>query len=168
MKSTARSPRVLTAADVMNRTVVTVPHRMPLGTVARTFARCNTNILPVVDGQGEFIGAIAMAELFRWASEGGHYDTPGCIDWRTMASGAGRTDEVRWYLMKDPPVVAPGTGIPELAELLRKSRVVLVIDKQRRPVGTILAVDVLAVTDPFETQPPKKLEPHLTESQQAD
>lgn len=168
MKGNAKPARVLTAADIMNRTIVTVPHRIPLGIAARTFARTNSLVLPAVDEQGKFVGAISAMEVHQWASAGGHYDACASPDWRTMTPGTGRTDEVRWYLMKNPPVVAPETGIPELVELLRKSRVVLVVDNKRRPVGKILAVDMLAVTGPFESQPSEKLVPRLRDGEQVD
>jgi CBS-domain-containing membrane protein len=137
----------------MNRQVVAVPQHTLLGRVGQTFARCNTYVLPVIDGEGKFIGAISMAELLRWAGGGGHFYSCTGPDLLAMSSSAAHADEVRWHLMKNPPVVGPEAEISELLQLLRDFRVVLVVDQQRNPVGTILAVDVLAAMDQTESRP---------------
>ncbi|SDX51456.1 CBS domain-containing membrane protein [Albimonas donghaensis] len=53
----------LTAADIMSRDLVTVRPEAPLGEIADLFRRRRFASLPVVDGQGRFLGVIFQIHL---------------------------------------------------------------------------------------------------------
>ncbi len=52
-----------TAADIMTRTVVTVPPDMPVGEVAETLARERFGAVPVVDAAGVVRGIVTEEEM---------------------------------------------------------------------------------------------------------
>lgn len=59
----------LTAADIMSRDLVTVDADTPLGQVADLFRRHAFTSLPVVEGDGRFLGVIFQIHLIRRARE---------------------------------------------------------------------------------------------------
>lgn len=155
MNSNRNYKRTLTAADVMSRVPVTVHHRMPLRGAGRVLAFCGHHVLPVTDEQGRFVGTLTAADVLRWALDGSTgggqwcYDTSAWTDWQMMAPGAGRTDEVRWYMVPDPFAVTADTSLADLAQEMRERRAccAVVIDDQQQPVGVVSGGHFLAADD---------------------
>ena len=61
----------LTAEDVMQREVITIPHDLPLREAARLLSREQIGGAPVVDGAGRCIGVLSATDFVRWAGKEG-------------------------------------------------------------------------------------------------
>lgn len=139
----------LTAADVMVRVPVLIPHCMSMRAAARLLSRQRSCKAPVVDGSGRCVGLLTAANFLRWIGhdEGEYVVQPACIwcDWQVVNPGPTGKDEVRRHMTADPALVAPATRLAEVARLLLgESRpCVIVVDGQRRPIGIVPRRDIL-------------------------
>jgi CBS-domain-containing membrane protein len=140
-----------TAADLMNRALVTVPHRMTLRGAAKVLARWQAHVLAVTDDRGQFAGMLSAADLLGWvAGDEQNQDTGARSEWHLLAPVGGRNDEVRWHLAANPAVAVPSASLFDLAWLMHRARTgwVVILDEQRRPIGVVSAVDLLAADWP--------------------
>lgn len=62
----------LTAADLMNRDVVTIPEGMSLRAAAHVLFQNQISGAPVVDTEGRCIGILSATDFVRWAEQGDH------------------------------------------------------------------------------------------------
>lgn len=144
-----RKPRrSLTAADVMQRTRLTVPHRMSLRAAARVVGHRRAHLVPVTDDQGRFVGVLSAAELLRWVGRPppeSEDDRAVWTDWQLHVSTGRRSEEVRWHLLDEPVVATPGTGLDDLAGKMRAARSgwAFILDEGHRPVGVVSAADLM-------------------------
>jgi len=60
----------MTAADVMNRDVVTVTDTTSVQETIETMIATRRKILPVVDAQGQLVGVVGRSDLLRVLVEG--------------------------------------------------------------------------------------------------
>jgi CBS-domain-containing membrane protein len=67
MIATAKPALALTAADIMSREVVTVPHHTTVRDAAALLRRARVSGAPVVDDQGRCVGALSSVDFLRWA-----------------------------------------------------------------------------------------------------
>jgi CBS domain-containing protein len=120
----------LTAADLMNQEVVTIPQDMTLRAAARLLAREQISGVPVVNAQGQCVGILSASDfLALWAAE-----------------GAAADEEVHRHMTADPVLVEPSTPITTLARMMIDAHIhrVVVVDGQRKPIGVVSSTDVLA------------------------
>jgi CBS domain-containing protein len=59
----------LTAGDLMNREIRTLPADMPIKEAAMELARWGLRGMPVVDSTGQLIGMLSMSDLARWVAQ---------------------------------------------------------------------------------------------------
>ncbi len=146
----------LTAADVMGRVSVLIPHRMSMRAAARLLSRQRPCDAAVVDGSGRCVGLLTAADFLRWIGhdEGEGGAPPACVwcDWQLVGPNPAGKDEVRRHMTADPAFAAPATRLAEVARLLLGARkpCVIVVDGQRRPVGIVRRSDLLAAATPRE------------------
>lgn len=140
--------QLLTAADVMRPTRLTVPYRMSLRTAARLVGHRRAHLVPVTDDQGRFIGVLSAADLLRRVIRHSPdpEDDPGVwTDWQLPVPTEGRSEEVRWHLLDDPVVARPDTRLDDLAGQMRAARScrAFILDDRHRPVGVVTAADLI-------------------------
>jgi CBS-domain-containing membrane protein len=145
----------LTAANLMNRDVITVPQEMSLPVAARVLADAQISGAPVVDSEGRCIGVFSTADLARRAQREKRAaqkapTIPGCVcsdwevvehDWDTLPA-----ESVSWYMTADPVLVSPEARIGELARMMVDAHIhrLIVAGADRRPSGIVSSTDVLA------------------------
>src|SRR5690242_12910723 len=88
----------LTAADVMGRVSVLIPHRMSMPDAARLLSRRRSQGAAVIDGAGRCVGLLAGADFLRWIGHGEGEDRvqPACVwsDWQVVEETPKAGDEV--------------------------------------------------------------------------
>lgn len=156
----------LTAAEVMARVSMVIPHRMSMRAAARLLSRQRSCYAAVVDGSGRCVGVLTAADFLRWV---GHDEGEGAVqpagvscDWQVVDPRPTGKDEVRHHMTVNPALVAPATRLAEIARLLlgEGKPCVLVVDGQRRPIGIVPRSDILAAatrTEPVEPELPQRL-----------
>jgi CBS domain-containing protein len=139
MIASSKQLHSLTAKDLMNHEVVTVPQDMTLQEAARLLAKEQISGVPVVDAEGRCVGVLSATDfLALWAMEGEPTDA-----------------EVRRHMTADPVMVGPATSITELAWMMINAHIhrVIVVNEQEKPIGVVSSTDVLAaVTFPRREQ----------------
>jgi CBS-domain-containing membrane protein len=142
----------LTAEDLMSRNLLVIPRQMSLRSAAHLLAQARVSGAPVVDEEGRCVGVLSAADLVHWVDRRGQAPRAGpgascvCCDWEI-----GRLDdmpeEAVWRYMTTN-VVAGGreTRVGELARWMRDAHIhrIIILDEQRRPVGVVSSMDVLA------------------------
>lgn len=123
---------MLTLKRWMSRELVTVPQDTTLLTCARIMARDGYRHLPVVDEHGRLTGVVNDVALFALELT---FDP-----WRLQpAPGVIPEAELPAFFLAVPPDVVAGVGAPLIPALHRLAGslddTVIVIDKERRPVG---------------------------------
>jgi CBS-domain-containing membrane protein len=146
-----RSFTELTAADVMSRDVVTVPHTMLLHHAAHLLARKQISGAPVVDADGRCVGILSATDFVRHVESGPEpvHVTQGrwfCADWQVVDLEMLPKDEVRRHMSTDLVTADPATVITDLARRMLDAHIhrILVLDKDRRPVGLVSSIDIVA------------------------
>src|SRR5262245_15282459 len=66
MVQTLKPLMTLCAADIMSRSVVTIPREMSLQGAARMLARSGVTGAPVVDSSGRCIGVVSATDFMNW------------------------------------------------------------------------------------------------------
>ena len=120
----------LTAKDLMNHEVITIPQTMTLRDAARLLAKEQISGVPVVDAAGRCVGILSATDfLGLWAREGERTDA-----------------EVRRHMTADPVMVAPATPLPVLARMMIDAHIhrVVVVNGRQMPIGVVSSTDVLA------------------------
>jgi CBS domain-containing protein len=151
MKTANKSLLTLTARELMTTEVIAVPHEMSLQGAARLLARSAVSGAPVVDAEGRCVGVLSATDFLLWAQK---HDSPsqcfnpGCMvsAWQMMEADKLPEDAVSRFMTPDPVTVAPGTRIGELARMMRDAHIhrLIVVDADRRPVGVVSSLDLLA------------------------
>jgi CBS-domain-containing membrane protein len=139
----------LTAADLMSRDLVVVPHEMSLQGAARLLSRAHVSGAPVVNEEGRCVGVLSTTDFLHWVEEGHGRSKPNesvCHSWQIFGSDAAPTDTVGCFMTGDPVVVIGGTSIGELAEMMMDARIhrVIVVDHLEHPIGVVSTTDILA------------------------
>lgn len=141
-----------TAADVMSRNVISVPHIMLLRDAAHLLAREQISGAPVVDDAGRCVGILSATDFVRWAEKAPEPAPPStqaasfCADWQVVDPELLPKDEVRLYMSGDLVSADPDTPIAELARRMLDAHIhrIVVLDERRRPVGVVSSTDILA------------------------
>jgi CBS domain-containing protein len=143
----------LTANDLMSRELVLIPQEMSLRRAAQWLSQDHISGAPVVDAEGRCIGVLSATDFMRWA-EKEHQAPPAAqaspasvySAWQVMAVETLPTDAVSTYMTANPVMVAPHTPISDLARFMIDAHIhrVIVVDKERRPIGLVSSTDILA------------------------
>jgi CBS-domain-containing membrane protein len=153
MVQTTRSLLELTAADLMSRTLITIPRPMSLRAAAHRLAQAGVSGAPVVDEQGRCVGVLSATDLVRWLDRGPHAGgrpaagngTCFCSDWQVADLEGLPDDDVGHFMTTDVVSAAPGARLGDLARRMLDAhihRVIVLADG--RPVGVVSSTDVLA------------------------
>jgi CBS domain-containing protein len=149
----------LTAADVMSRPVMTIPHGMSLGEAARLLSGSNISGAPVVDAEGRCIGVLSSSDFVTWAGQEGEV-TNFIAPWGEIIDISDFPDnEIRHYMTAQPIVVTPTAPIGVLAKTMADAHIhrILVVEEQDRPCGIVTSTDILAaVAQSVGEAPPQK------------
>jgi len=153
MLATAPSLLSLTAADLMSPEPLLLPAEMSLPGAARMLARMQVTGAPVVDERGRCVGVLSTTDFMHWAEHPERVpparEAPEALScaWQIPGGAAETTDcLVRDCMTRDPVTVAPTTRLGELARLMLEAHIhrLIVVDRERRPVGVVSTTDVLA------------------------
>lgn len=139
-----------TAADLMSRDVVLVPHEMSLQGAAHLLSRSHVSGAPVVDESGRCIGVLSTTDFLHWVENGNARQKPSesvCHAWQIFGDEASPTDTVGRFMTADPVMAAPGASIGAIAQMMLDARIhrVIVVDRDEHPIGIVSSTDVLAV-----------------------
>ena len=129
------------ARDVMTAEVFTISRRAPVSAAVRLMAERRVKRLPVVDETQKLIGIVARLDVLRAIA---HTAPGGELSAETAPGGTGG-GPVRKFMATTPPTVTTDTPTLEVIARLAASpyRCVVVVDAQRKIVGTITDREVL-------------------------
>jgi CBS-domain-containing membrane protein len=154
MLATSKPFLSLTAADLMTRSVVTIPREFSLQGAARLLSRAQVTGAPVVDAQGRCIGVLSATDFVHWAEKGDRAATTppastGCVcsAWQMTPLVEGLPeDSVGQYMTANPVTVTPDVSIVALAQMMLDAHIhrIIVVNEEHRPVGIVSSTDVLA------------------------
>jgi CBS-domain-containing membrane protein len=143
----------MTAADVMSRTVVTIPKEMSIQGAAHLLAQHQISGAPVVDDFGRCIGVFSTTDVVYWADQGRYHTARGrpdvgCAhsDWQAMDAEPTSSEGVGRYMTLEPVTAPPTTPVTEMAGMMSDAHIhrVIIVDDQGRPTGVVSSMDVLA------------------------
>lgn len=142
----------LKAKDVMVHEPVCVEPSTTIRQLARVFEENEISGAPVVDQEGKVIGVVSKTDLLRRCSEGTADQPPGYL-FEVISDQGGEDAEVipeplvcvDDFMSVDPVTVTPDDTLPKVARLMFENRIhrVVVVDKERFPVGIITTLDLL-------------------------
>jgi CBS domain-containing protein len=141
----------LTAADLMNEEVETIPPWMTLPAAARTLARSHISGAPVVNTEGECVGVISTTDFMTWAEKGEPPDKKStaaevCFPWQIVDEDNFTANSVRGHMTADPVTVRSNVSIGELAQKMVDAHIhrLIVVNEENKPIGVISSTDILA------------------------
>jgi CBS-domain-containing membrane protein len=152
----------LTAEDLMSRNVLVISPHMSLKAAAHLLAQADVSGAPVVDGEGRCVGVLSAADLVHWMDRGkpatmrrGAGASSVCCDRQVDGSGDLPDDEVSLYMTTNVVATGPETQVGEMARWMRDAHIhrIVIVDEQRRPVGVVSSMDVLAAVARMESHP---------------
>jgi CBS domain-containing protein len=152
MATSSKQLLSLLAGDIMTRNVIMVPREMSLQGAARLLARAGVSGAPVVDERGACIGVISTTDFMRWAqNEQAPSKEPSAADcmckaWQ-ISEDALPSCCVGDYMTRDPVLVGIHTRIGDVARMMMDAhihRVIVVDAMNKRPLGVISSMDLLA------------------------
>jgi CBS domain-containing protein len=143
----------VTAKDVMTHEPVCVEPSTTIRQLARVLDENGISGAPVVDGQRRVIGVVSRTDLMRRCSEGTPDHPPGYLFEVIRESNVndGLAPEallcVEDFMTRGPVTVPPETPARAVARRMFEGRIhrVIVIDRDKRPVGIITSLDLLGV-----------------------
>lgn len=154
--------RPITAADLMNPEVLTVPDDMPVRELARFLVDNDITGAPVEDDAGRLVGVVSVFDIARLVGEDG--DDFELDDPEDTAAGNGATDPdgldeetdddgdddddllVEDIMTPDVRTVSEDATVPEVAALMLKEHLHrLVVVREDEPVGILSTSDLLGL-----------------------
>lgn len=137
----------LTAADLMTRDLVCLPHEMSMKEAARLLLQDRISGAPVVDNKGQCIGVISAMDFVALTKKNGdkHRSCVGCTEWEVVVEMLPE-DEIAQFMTADPVMVSPSTTICKLARQMVDAHIhrVIVVDAVNKPIGIVTSTDLLA------------------------
>jgi CBS domain-containing protein len=142
----------LTAGELMSPATARVPAGMSLRGAARLLAQAGVSGAPVVDADGRCVGVISATDFLRWAGKGKEADRPwpavedAVCGWEVVAADGLPAGTVGRHMTADPVTVNVTVPLGELARMMLDAHIhrVIVVDRDRRPVGVVSSTDILA------------------------
>lgn len=152
--------RPITAGDVMNPNVLTVPEDMTVEELAGFLVENEISGAPVVDPAGRLVGVVSVTDLARSVAQGTDpAGRPGPDFFVSEWSGTPRPDQIGELRFGQQPemrvrdIMTPAvysvdeqTPVPEVAETLIKSHIHrLLVTRGERVVGIVTTSDLLGL-----------------------
>jgi CBS-domain-containing membrane protein len=151
----------LTAKDLMNRDVATVPREMGMQAAARLLSQMHVSGAPVVDEQGRCVGVLSSNDFVsccaanlsscakrRLEASRGPCTSPDCVgsDWQIVNPLETVEGLVRDRMTADPATARPDTTIARLAQMMVDAHVhrLIIVDDHLRPIGIVSTTDIVA------------------------
>ncbi len=141
----------LTAADLMNEEVESIPPWMTLPAAARMLARSHISGAPVVNTEGECVGVISTTDFMTWAEKGeaaGKKSGSGDVHapWQMVDDDDFTASSVRGHMTTDPVTVSPHESIGGLAQKMIDAHIhrLIVVNEENKPLGIVSTTDILA------------------------
>ncbi len=144
-----------TVEDLMTRDPVVVERGSTLGQVAELLDEHEVSGLPVVDDQLRLVGVVSRTDLLRRLLEGPEEARHDELWLDLLTAGSSKKvdiDAARLGFVDDVMSVEPITALADeklstVARRMADEKVhrVIVIDGQRRPIGIVTTLDLLAV-----------------------
>lgn len=128
--------REITASDLMNPEVLTVPDSLTVRDLARFLVDNDITGAPVVDREGRMIGVVSVVDVAEAVASG------------QSAFGVEDGTQVTVAEVLHPGVytVAEEAGVAEIAKLLLEKHIHrLVVMRDERPVGVVSTSDLLGL-----------------------
>lgn len=148
----------LRVADVMSRSIVTVPESQPLGEVACVLAEHDVSSAPVVDDHGRCIGVISAWDFVKrhcdHSRRGGRVAHRSTLE--TLAEGrciSAAEDFASYHMSPAVQTVDPGASLLRAARIMNATHMhhLFVLDEFERPLGVVSTMDITAaVVNAFE------------------
>jgi CBS domain-containing protein len=145
---------LLTAKEVMSSPPITVPASAGLREVAKILDENEISGAPVIDEQERPIGVVSRTDLIRLLIEGGPGRQPDAnfLDLITADSPSELSVDVEEmgtaeeFMSPDPVTVPLDEPLAKIARRMADERVhrVIVVDKDRRVMGVVTTLDLLA------------------------
>jgi CBS-domain-containing membrane protein len=144
---------MLTAGDIMTKSIHTVHRDTEIKTLAKMFVDHNVNAMPVVDDDGGLVGIVTQTDLVE-QDKPLHIPTViSLFDWVLYLESPKKfTEEVRKVTARrvgeicarDVVTCTPDTPVPTVASLMvdNKAHLVPVIDEGRM-VGVVARLDII-------------------------
>jgi CBS domain-containing protein len=131
-----------TAQDILTGRAFVIPHRLSVRAAANSLRSAGVSAAPVVDSDGRCIGLFSIADYRRWMNRS-RKDTVIVSDWQMVHDAADR-DTVGRHMTRQYAATTPTAGIDELLHRIRETPTscVVVLDRQRRPLGLVRAHDI--------------------------
>jgi len=137
----------LTAADLMTRDLVCLPHEMSMKEAARLLLQNHISGAPVVDNDGQCIGVLSATDFVTLTKKIGDKGHPcvGSTEWEVVVEMMPE-DELAQFMTPDPVMVSPRTSICRLARQMVDAHIhrVIVVDAENRPIGIVTSTDLVA------------------------
>ncbi len=141
----------LTAADLMNEDVETIPPWMTLPAAARMLARSHISGAPVVNTEGECVGVISTTDFMTWAEKGESSSKKSAsgevyAPWQIVDDDNFTANSVRGHMTADPVTVRPDESIGDLAQKMVDAHIhrLIVVNEENKPLGVVSTTDILA------------------------
>jgi CBS domain-containing protein len=122
---------------------------MSLEGAARLLSQAQVSGAPVVDAEGRCVGVLSATDFVHRAQKGvrpGISQECVCSSWQIVDAECLPTEAVRDCMTKDPVTVSSAARLGELAQMMLDAHIhrVIVVDKNRRPIGIVSSIDILA------------------------
>jgi len=144
---------MLTAKDIMSRTVHTVTEETDLKELAQRFVERNVNAMPVVDAAGRLVGMVSQNDLieqdqplhiptvislFDWVI---YLESPKAFDAEVRKVTARKVGEI---CSREPVTCTPDTPVDTIASLMveNKAHLIPVVDGDTL-VGVVARLDMI-------------------------
>jgi CBS domain-containing protein len=131
--------------------VVMIPQEMSLRTAAHLFSQHQISGAPVVDGNGRCLGVLSTSDFVHWADKNAgrkKVDSSAChCAWQVVHEvNELPADQVANYMTLDPVTIPPHVDIRTLSQMMVDAHIhrVIVVDKERKPIGIVSSTDILA------------------------
>lgn len=157
----AKPLHALTARDLMQGDVVTIPRKMGMQAAARCLEQMHVSGAPVIDEEGRCVGVLSSSDFVsccaanrsrcakhRHDSQCGPCTFPDCVgsEWQIVNAAENGEGLVRDHMTADPAMAQPDTSITELARMMVDAHIhrLIIVDAQLRPLGIVSTTDIVA------------------------
>jgi CBS-domain-containing membrane protein len=151
----------LSAKDLMNDEVVTIPRDMGMQAAARWLGQMHVSGAPVVDDQGRCVGVLSAGDFVACCAANrthcakhraeAHYGPctfPDCVgsEWQMVQVAESVESLVCDHMTPDPVTARPETTIARLAQMMVDAHVhrIIIVDDRGRPLGIVSTTDIVA------------------------